>query len=211
MSLEIGIAISRQPGFIAAAAEAARQCRAKIGVGAVHGALVLSAGGSEPALGSVVREVLGPVPVADGSTLGLLTEDGLVNEGVAVVGFSSEEWGIQAACSGPSALDPDSAVSRVSRLILSGRPNRRRFPRGIAFIFLDQMFARRPLFGFAAGGNLSVPSSRLSEPSQWENRAPTPARLNRLGSSRRSAWKGHSPSESGWIKDLRLHGMAPRP
>ena len=134
--MECGIGLSQARDLIDATHEAARQAREALR-GAPQGALVVSAGDPIPGAGSIAREVLGCIPVVGGGSAGLITDSGVVSYGVAVVCFRSEEWVVQSACAGSAAVAPVAAADRVARLILSGRPNRRRYPRGVALAFGD--------------------------------------------------------------------------
>ena len=135
--MECGIGLSQASDLVEATREAARQAREALRGGAPQGALIVSAGDSLPGAGNVAREMLGVIPVAGGGSAGLLTDAGIVSRGVVVVCFRSEEWVVQSACAGSTAVAPVAAADRVSRLILSGRPNRRRYPRGLALAFGD--------------------------------------------------------------------------
>jgi hypothetical protein len=132
MQIAFGLSQARDLGE--ATREAARQALDQLKGGAPQAALILSSGGATPGAGTLAREVLGPVPVAGGAVDGLLWGGDLVTHGVAVAGFRSEEWTIQTACGG-SAPTAFGAAERAARLILSGRPNRRRYPRGLALAF----------------------------------------------------------------------------
>lgn len=135
--MECGIGLSRASDLVEATREAARQAREALRGGAPQGALIVSAGDPLPGAGSAAREVLGVIPVAGGGSAGLLMDGETVSRGVAVVCFRSEEWVVQSACAGSTAVAPVAAADRVARLILSGRPNRRRYPRGLALAFGD--------------------------------------------------------------------------
>jgi hypothetical protein len=134
--MECGIGLSQVRDLVEATHAAAHQARGMLR-GAPQGALVVSAGDSIPGAGSLAREVLGCIPVVGGGSAGLITDGGVVSHGVGVVCFRSEEWVVQSACAGSAALAPVAAADRVARLILSGRPNRRRYPRGVALAFGD--------------------------------------------------------------------------
>ncbi|MEK7363467.1 MAG: FIST C-terminal domain-containing protein, partial [candidate division NC10 bacterium] len=134
--MECGIGLSQARDLVDAIREAARQAREALR-GAPQGALVVSAGDPIPGAGGIAREVLGCIPVVGGGSAGLITDSGVVSHGVAVVCFRSEEWVVQSACAGSAAVAPVAAADRVARLILSGRPNRRRYPRGVALAFGD--------------------------------------------------------------------------
>lgn len=138
--MEIGFGLSQAKDLGDAVREAARQARERL-AGTPHAALVVTAGSALPAAGAIAREVLGPIPLAGGPSSALLTDEGKTTHGVAVVCFSSEEWVIQSACAGSGAVAPVLAADRVARLILSGRPNRRRYPRGLALQFGDSRVA----------------------------------------------------------------------
>lgn len=134
--MEFGLGSSQASDLGYAAREAARQARERL-TGAPQAALILTAGEPLPMAGSVAREVLGPIPVAGSGSAGLLTDAGVLAHGVAIVCFRSDDWVIQTACAGSTAQSPELAALRVGRLILSGRPNRRRFPRGVALAFVE--------------------------------------------------------------------------
>lgn len=140
--MECGIGLSQASDLADAIREAARQARGALRGGAPQGALVVSAGDPIPGAGSIAREVLGIVPVAGAGSAGLLTDAGIVSRGAAVVCFRSEDWVVQSACAGSGAVAPVAAADRVARLILSGRPNRRRYPRGVALAFGDRRAAQ---------------------------------------------------------------------
>jgi len=135
--MECGIGLSQAGDLFEATREAARQAREALRGGPPQGAIVVSAGDPLSGAGSIAREVLGVIPVVGGGTAGLLTDAGMVSRGVAVACFRSEEWVVQSACAGSTAFAPAAAADRVARLILSGRPNRRRYPRGLALAFGD--------------------------------------------------------------------------
>lgn len=139
--MECGIGLGQARDLVDAIREAARQAREALR-GAPQGALVVSAGDPIPGAGGMAREVLGCIPVVGGGSAGLLTDSGVVSHGVAVVCFRSEEWVVQSACAGSAAIAPVAAADRVARLILSGRPNRRRYPRGVALAFGDSRAAQ---------------------------------------------------------------------
>lgn len=137
MAMEVGFGLSAAGDLSQAALEAARQARERLTGGAPHAALIVTAGEPLPMAGAVAREALGPIPVVGGGSAGLLTDAGVIPHGAAVVCFRSDEWTIQSACAGSGAVAPVQAADRVARLILSGRPNRRRYPRGVALAFGD--------------------------------------------------------------------------
>ena len=139
--MEFGFGLSEAQDLFEATREAARQARERLPGGSPQAALIVTAGEPVPMAGAIAREVLGPIPVAGGGSAGLLTDGGVAPRGVAVMCFRSEDWAIQSACAGSTALDPVRAVDRVTRLILSGRPNRRRYPRGVALAFGDSRAA----------------------------------------------------------------------
>lgn len=139
--MECGVGLNQSSDLTAAIRQAAQEARDRLSGGSPHAALVVTAGEALPRAGAIAREVLGPIPIAGGASAGLLTDTGLVSHGVAVVCFRSEEWAIQSACAGSRAIAPVQAADRVARLILSGRPNRRRYPRGVAFAFGDSRVA----------------------------------------------------------------------
>lgn len=135
--MEVGFGLSQSQDLADAVREAAREARERLTGGNPHAALIVTAGQTLPVAGAIAREVLGPIPLAGGGSAGLLTDTGVVNQGVTIVCFRSEEWAMQSASAGGSAVAPDPALDRVARLILSGRPNRRRYPRGLAVAFGD--------------------------------------------------------------------------
>lgn len=139
--MECGVGLNQSSDLTAAIRQAAREARDRLSGGSPHAALVVTAGEALPGAGAIAREVLGPIPIAGGASAGILTDAGLVSHGVAVVCFRSEEWAIQSACAGSRAIAPVQAADRVARLILSGRPNRRRYPRGLAVAFGDSRVA----------------------------------------------------------------------
>ena len=141
MPMECGFGLSQARDLREAALEAAREARERLTGGSPHAALIVVAGEALPMAAAIAREVLGPIPIAGGGSGGLLTDAGVVGHGVAVVCFRSEEWVIQSACAGSNAVAPVPAADRVARLILSGRPNRRRYPRGLAVAFGDSRLA----------------------------------------------------------------------
>lgn len=141
MALECGFGLSQGGDLKEAALEAAREARGRLTGGSPQAALIVTAGEPLPMAGAIAREVLGPIPIAGGGSAGLLSDVGVVRHGVAVVCFRSEEWAIQSACAGSNAVAPVPAADRVARLILSGRPNRRRYPRGLALAFGDSRLA----------------------------------------------------------------------
>lgn len=142
-AVEVGLGLSRAADLAESTREAARRAREGLRGGPPAAALVVSTGEPFPAAGSVVREVLGPVPITGGACAALLSDDGMISHGAAVLCFRSEEWVIQSACAGPTASAPLPAVDRVARLLLSGRPNRRRYPRGLALAFGDGRIAEK--------------------------------------------------------------------
>lgn len=139
--MECGIGLSHACDLSAAIRQAARDAREQLSGGSPHAALIITAGEALPKAGAIAREVLGSIPIAGGASAGLLTDGGMVSHGVAVVSFRSEEWAMQSACAGSGAVAPVQAADRVARLILSGRPNRRRYPRGLSVAFGDARMA----------------------------------------------------------------------
>ena len=139
--MEFGFGLSEAPDLTEAVWEAARVAREQLAGGSPNAALIVTAGGALPMAASIAREVLGAIPIAGGGSGGLLSEAGVVPHGVAIVCFRSEEWAIQSACAGSNAVAAVPAADRVARLILSGRPNRRRYPRGLALAFGDSRLA----------------------------------------------------------------------
>jgi len=139
--MECGVGLSRASDLTMAIREAAREARERLSGGSPQAALIVTAGQALAKAGAVAREVLGPIPIAGGAGAGLLTDAGVVSNGAAVFCFRSEEWAFQSACAGPGAVAPIPAADRVARLILSGRPNRRRYPRGLSVAFQDARVA----------------------------------------------------------------------
>jgi hypothetical protein len=118
-----------------AAIEAAEIVRAGLGGATAQLALVVTAGtdGGDPT--GAVREVLGPIGVAGGSTGGLLLDSGFKTEGVLVVGIATQgDAATGTAC--VAAPDLGEAGRSTARLIMSGRPFRLRYPRGLAVAFV---------------------------------------------------------------------------
>lgn len=135
--MECSVGLSQARDLVEATREAARQARQGLTGGPPQAALIVTAGDPLPMAGNIAREVLGPIPIAGGGSAGLISDAGILRHGVAVVCFRSDDWVIQSACAGPAALAPSLAADRAARLILAGRPNRRRYPRGVALAFAD--------------------------------------------------------------------------
>jgi hypothetical protein len=81
-----------------------------------------------------VTDTLGVIPWAGGVVPGILTDDGIITAGAAVMCFSGEVLAPSVASSGVSD-DLGAATDRVGRLILAGAVYRRHYPRGMALAF----------------------------------------------------------------------------
>jgi len=137
---QMAVGWSEHPDLRIAAREAAT--RAQVGLGGTpDAALVWSAGGEDLALPLVVREEFGKIPLAGCHVMGLITPGGLIVNGVGILAIRSEDLDVQTVASSESGEDPWSVSARAARLLLAGRPNRRRFPRGLGLIFGDRGLA----------------------------------------------------------------------
>ena len=98
-------------------------------------ALVASAGAaSADALRAAARESLKGIPIAGAPVAGILTDDGVLTAGAAVMCFFGEILFASAAYGGRAA-GLRAATERVGRLILSGACDRRHYPRGLTLAF----------------------------------------------------------------------------
>jgi hypothetical protein len=121
--------------LLRAATEAATAARRSLGEVAPQAALVLTAGGPAPdALIPTLRDMLGSIPMAGGVVAGILTHEGVIEAGAAVMCFAGERLSPSTGC-GAAAADLQAATERAGRLILSGSVSRRRYPRGVALAF----------------------------------------------------------------------------
>jgi len=137
---QMAVGWSKHPDLRTAAREAAT--RAQVGLGGTpDAALLLSAGGEHPALPLLVREEFGKIPLAGCHAMGLITPRGLSVNGVGILAIRSEEFAVQTVASSESGEDRWLVSARAARLLLAGRPNRRRFPRGLGLIFGDRTVA----------------------------------------------------------------------
>src|SRR5712692_4397460 len=89
-ALKTSVGFRAHPDLRRAAAEAAEMARAGLDGATAQLALVLTAGvaGDDPS--PAVRDVLGPIGVAGGSTRALLLETGARTEGVLVIAAATE-------------------------------------------------------------------------------------------------------------------------
>ena len=140
MTTQLQIGWSEHPDLLTAAREAATRAEIALG-GTPDAALVLSAGGEDEALPRAVRDAFGHIPLGGCHAMGLFTEKGLIVNGVAILAVRSEELDVQTVASAESGEHPWSASARAARLLLAGRPNRRRFPRGLGLLFGDLTLA----------------------------------------------------------------------
>jgi hypothetical protein len=133
-ALRASVGLSGHPDARQATLEAAEIARGGLAGITVHLALVVTAGfrGLNPV--PYVRDVLGPIGVAGGSTSELLTESGPISEGTLVIAMSTEgDAATGAAC--VSARNLGEAGSGVARLVMAGWPFRLRYPRGLGIAF----------------------------------------------------------------------------
>ncbi len=118
-----------------AAQDAAVLARRALGADPPKAALILTSGAASGATGwEAAREVLDRVPLVGGSVPGILSDDGLVASGAAVVCFAGGAISPSFA-GGGRAAGLVAAADRAGRLILAGAGHRRHFPRGLALAF----------------------------------------------------------------------------
>jgi hypothetical protein len=128
------VGFSGHPEARRATLEAAEIARTGLAGITVHLALVVTAGFHALDPVACVRDVLGPIGVAGGSTTELLTESGSHREGVLVVALSTEGDAATGAACVP-ARNLGEAGSSAARLIMAGWPFRLRYPRGLGVAF----------------------------------------------------------------------------
>lgn len=131
--VSIGVCAGDDP--LRAVQGAATAARAAAGAEAPEAALVLVAGPRGTAPAAAVRECLGPVPLGGARAVAIATDAGLLTSGAAVVCFHGAGLAPAAACAGSAATALPAATDRVGRLMLSGAPDRRHYPRGLALAF----------------------------------------------------------------------------
>ncbi len=133
MTVKSSVAVVKGTDPRAVQEAAALACRA-LGSDASKAALVLTSGEASQAGWATAREVLGRIPLVGGSVPGILTDDGLVASGAAVVCFGGLAISPSFAGGGraPGLVE---AADRAGRLILAGASHRRHFPRGVALAF----------------------------------------------------------------------------
>jgi FIST N domain len=135
MTVSSSVGAARGGDLLRAAIEAATTARRSLAEIAPQAALVLTAGSSAPqALVPALRETLGSIPIAGGAVAGILTHEGVIDTGAAVMCFAGERLSPSTGC-GAAAADLQAATERAGRLILSGSVSRRRYPRGLALAF----------------------------------------------------------------------------
>jgi hypothetical protein len=138
MTVSSSVGTARGGDLLRAATEAATVARRSLAEVVPQAALVLTAGLPVPdAVVCAVRETLGSIPMAGGSVAGILTHEGVIDAGAAVMCFAGERLSPSTGC-GAAAADLQAATERAGRLILSGSVSRRRYPRGVALAFTRQ-------------------------------------------------------------------------
>jgi hypothetical protein len=138
MTVSSSVGAVRGSDVLRAAMEAATMARRSLAEVAPQAALVLTAGGRAPeALLPTLRETLGSIPMAGGAVAGILTHDGVLDAGAAVMCFAGERLSPSTGC-GAGARGLEAATERAGRLILSGSVSRRRYPRGLALAFTHE-------------------------------------------------------------------------
>jgi len=135
MAVRSSIGVTRDDDPVRAIHEAAAAARASGGNEAPKAALVISAGAAPAdALRTAARESLRGIPIAGMGVAGILTDNGVLIAGAAVLCLFGETLFPSCACGGRAA-SLRSATERVGRLILSGACDRRHYPRGLALAF----------------------------------------------------------------------------
>jgi len=142
LQASVSVAWADAPDLCDAVFDAATQAKAFLG-GAPDAAVVFSAGPVENALPRMARELLGPIPLAGWHAKGIITSEGVKEPGVAILALrASDDLAAQSAASSQEA-DPRLASARVARLLLAGRPHRRRYPKGLGLLFGDRSLGER--------------------------------------------------------------------
>jgi FIST N domain len=135
MTVSSSVGAVRGDDLLCAATEAATAARRSLADVAPQAALVLTAGGqASDAMVPALRDALGSIPMAGGAVAGILTHEGVIDAGAAVMCFAGERLSPSTGC-GAAAADLQAATERAGRLILSGSASRRRYPRGVALAF----------------------------------------------------------------------------
>lgn len=129
----VGMACGRDlPEAVREAAQAARATHE----GEPHAALVVTTGALAPGVvAGIIGDVLGSVPMAGGPVAGLLTDEGVIDHGAAVMCFSGDRFAPTVGCGG-GGRSLHGSTDRAGRLILAGNVTRRRYPRGVALAFV---------------------------------------------------------------------------
>jgi small ligand-binding sensory domain FIST len=156
----VSVAWSEAPDPGDAALEAAAQAQAFLG-GAPDAAVVFSAGPTKDALPRTVRGVLGPIPLAGCHAKGIITPEGVKDRGVAILALRAGDDLVTQTAASFEEADPWLASARVARLLLAGRPSRRRYPRGLALLFEDRWPAEPERWGEASKGWKEYIGSRV--------------------------------------------------
>jgi hypothetical protein len=138
MTVSSSVGAARGGDLLRAAIQAATAARQSLAEVAPQAALVLSAGGPAPdALMPTLKEILGSIPMAGGTVKGILSHEGVIDSGAAIMCFAGERLSPSTGC-GAAAADLQAATERAGRLILSGSASRRRYPRGVALAFTPE-------------------------------------------------------------------------
>lgn len=135
MSITSSVGVSRNHDPAAALEEALRSARAALGRDLPRAAIIITTHPvSLEGARQRVAEALGAMPWAGGVVPGILTDNGAITAGAAVMCFSGEVFVPSVVSSG---VDDDlgAATDRVGRLILAGAVYRRHYPRGVAVAF----------------------------------------------------------------------------
>jgi hypothetical protein len=106
-----------------------------------------------------VRGPLGEVPLVGGAVDGILSDRGFVDLGAAVACFVGDTLSPSFA-GGGHATGLVAAADRTARLILSGAPHRRHYPRGLALIFASPNAQGQPTDFIAQWREIAGPKLR---------------------------------------------------
>ncbi len=206
--LEIGVGLSTHPDPDLAIGEAATRAGHRLGTAVADFALIVTAGGgARDALG-VVREALGHVPIAGGATTALLTDQGTLREGAAVITVANAE-GAASGVAATAGRHVGEAAQAAARLVLAGWPFRARYPRGLAFAFArhgatDEAQAFLGAWREFMGPKLRTICTLLGSPTVYGRGAATP-----LVSV--ACVEAPYASGIGYTDALPLDGVAPAP
>src|SRR5438552_11301023 len=135
MTIRSSVGVARGGDLEEAVREATRAARASH-EGDPQAALVVTTSALAPAVvAEAVGESLGPVPMAGGPVAGILTDEGVIEAGAAVMCFSGDRFAPTVGCGG-GGRSLHGATDPAGRLILAGSASRRRYPRGFALAFV---------------------------------------------------------------------------